>query len=92
LDSGILLRKEWITEETWIKIEERRDIKRKRLICKTRSKSEELQREYNNKAREVKCSACAGQRKWTSSLAEKAQRAANENDLKEVYQITRTLP
>jgi hypothetical protein len=40
-----------MTEETW-KIEERMDIKMKLLTWKTRSKTEELQREYNNKARE----------------------------------------
>jgi hypothetical protein len=42
-----------MTEETWKKTEERRDIKLKLLICKTWSKTEELQREYNNKAREL---------------------------------------
>jgi hypothetical protein len=57
------LRKEWMTKETWKKSEERRDVKRKLLIRKTRNKTEELQREYNNKAREAKRSACADQRK-----------------------------
>jgi hypothetical protein len=32
------LRKEWMTEETWKKIKERRNIKRKLLTYKTRSK------------------------------------------------------
>jgi hypothetical protein len=40
---------------------------------------------------EVKRSERADRRKWTSDLAGKAHRATNENNLKEVYQITRTL-
>lgn len=81
------LRKERLTKETWKKTEERRDIKTL-LICKTRNKIEELQREYNNKARDVKKHrARTAQRKWTSDLAEKAQRAANKYNMKEVYQI-----
>jgi hypothetical protein len=47
-----------MTKKTCKKIEERRDIKRKLLICKTRNKTEELQRKYKNKPREVNCSAC----------------------------------
>jgi hypothetical protein len=82
------LRKEWMSKEIWKKTEERRDVKRKLPTCKTRSKTEELQREYNNRAKEVKRSILAVRRKCTSDLAEKAQRAINENDLKEVYQIT----
>jgi hypothetical protein len=57
------LSKEWMTEETWKKIEDRRDMKTKLLICKTRSKTEELQRKYNNKAREVKRSARADRKR-----------------------------
>jgi hypothetical protein len=59
-----------MTQEPWKKTEERRDIKRKLLTCKTRNKIE-LQREYNDKAREVKRSARADRRKWTSDSAEK---------------------
>jgi hypothetical protein len=86
LDSG----KERVAEETWKKIEDRRDIKRKLLTCK----AEELQREYNIKAREVKRSARADQRKWTSDLAEEAQRATNENDTQTISrcQIPRNRP
>jgi hypothetical protein len=57
-----------MTEETWKKTEERRDMKRKLLICKTG----ELQREYINKAREVKRSAHADRGKWTSSKRTKS--------------------
>jgi hypothetical protein len=91
LQKKFLDSEERMAEKFWKKTEERRNIKRKLLSCKTRSKTEELQKEYNNKTRAAKRSSRADRRKWTSDLAEKAHRAANENDLKEVYQITRTL-
>jgi hypothetical protein len=40
-------RKDWLSEETWKKTEERKKIKEKLVSCSTRGRKIELQAEYN---------------------------------------------
>ena len=47
-------RKNWISDDTWNKIEERRILKEKILASKTRQQTKEAQDRYNDKDKEVK--------------------------------------
>jgi hypothetical protein len=47
-------KKDWLSEETWKEIEERKKIKEKMVSCRTRGMKIDLQAEYNNMNHEVK--------------------------------------
>ena len=84
-------RKVWMTSNTWDLIEQRRMVKMKLIDCKTRNKKVELQTAYKNKDREVKKSVRSDRKKWISDLAQRAEKAANTGNMKELYDITRML-
>ncbi|XP_048743004.2 uncharacterized protein LOC125656441 [Ostrea edulis] len=83
--------KEWLSEETWKKIEERKGIKQKILHTKSARLQDQLQMNYKTKDREVKRSARKVKRKYTDDLAEEAERAATHGELSTVYKITKQL-
>ena len=83
--------KEWISETTWQRIEERTNIK-KRILTETNvNKLEQLKEDYRNKNREVKRNARRDKRKFHEDLATEAEEAANTLDLKTLYNITKKL-
>jgi hypothetical protein len=83
-------RKEWMTEETWEKVAERRKVKEKLNSSKTRRQKAELQAVHREKDHQVKKSARADRRKRVSDFAEKSKEA-NEGNMKQLYQVTRIL-
>ena len=84
-------RKNWISDDTWNKIEERRIIKEKVLASKTRQQTEEAQDRYNDKDKEVKKGCKGDKKKYVEQLVEEAERACNKGDIKSLYNITRQL-
>ena len=84
-------KKDWITQQTWEKIRERKRIKDEMNVCKTRAKKNELQKTYAEKNREVKRSARKDQRKYMDNLAYLAKEATRKGNLKEQFTITKVL-
>ena len=82
--------KTWISATSWRKIDERRKLKK---IEETRSERirERRRIEYNEKNKEVKRSLRADKREWANVLAREAEEAARNGNLKEVYEVTKTL-
>lgn len=84
-------RKEWMSTNTWECIEQRRELKLKLNNWRTRNQKVELQAAYHAKDREVKKNAKADRKKWVADLAESAETAARERNMKGLYDITRKL-
>ena len=77
--------KEWLTQETWEKIEEWKQLKTKMLS----TKSTKLQQQGKDK--EVKKSARNDKRAYVEGLAAEAESAAARGELITVYKITKRL-
>ena len=85
------IRKEWMTENTWNAIEERKRIRNRMLNAKSPRLKERFQIEYREKDKEIKSSARRDKKTHTEHLTEEAQNAASKGDLNTLYKITRTL-
>ena len=84
-------KKDWMTQQTWEKIKERKKVKDEMNVCKTRAKKIELQKQYKERNREVKRSARKDQRNYIDNLAHQAQEATNRGNLRELFAITKML-
>jgi hypothetical protein len=74
-------RKDWLSEETWKKTEDRRKNKDKLVSCKTRGRKMELQAEYETD-HEVKRNARTDRRRWIRELGEGAEKAGKKTKYK----------
>ena len=83
--------KPWISEQTWRKVEERKESKQKLDNAKSERLKERWKEGYDNKNREVKRGAREDKRKWLEDKAEEAERAAENGRSKELYTITKML-
>ena len=83
--------KPWISDDTIKKIEERRETKHKVIQARTRAKRQRLRQEYSECDKEVKRSAKNDKRDFVEELATQAQKAAEKNDTKALYNITKQL-
>ena len=79
--------KQWISETTWNKTEQRKQIELNILNAKTSIEKEELNRTYKTLDKEVNSLARHDKRQYLKSVAE----AAQKSDLRELYRITRAL-
>ena len=84
-------RKEWMSEDTWKIVEERRDLKAKMEAAKTRNQKLATTHAYNMKNTEVKRSCRRDKRKRIDGIAREAEEAAEKRDMKKVYDTTRLL-
>ncbi|XP_035663420.1 uncharacterized protein LOC118407108 [Branchiostoma floridae] len=84
-------RKEWMSEGTWEKVEERRKLKANIENCRTRNQKANAMKQYNSADRKVKKSCRRDKRKWISDKAAEAEEAASKQDMKTLYRITKTL-
>lgn len=75
-------RKKWISDETWEKIKERKELRLKLLNNNTNN---DLRQEYEEKAKEVKKLARKDKRKFYSDIASEAQTAAEHNNMRTLY-------
>jgi len=85
------IRKEWLSDETYRKVEERRKAKQILNDARTRQGKREATRYYNEKNREVKKSCRRDKRDLIESIAREAEDAANNNDLRTLYMTTQKL-
>lgn len=83
--------KEWLTKETWEKIERRREKKQEINRCHDQQMKADLRARYWELNREVKKSARHDKRQFVHNLTEEAESAARQNNMKRVYEITRAL-
>ena len=83
--------KPWISGKSWKKVEERKQIKLKMENARSTRIKQQLQSSYKTKDKEVKSSIRADKRKWVENLADDAQRAAENGQMKTVYDITKTI-
>ena len=84
-------KKDWMTQQTWEKIRERKNVKEEMNVCKTRARKIELQNKYTEKNQEVKRSVRRDQRNYMDNLSYQAEDAANKGNLTELFAITRIL-
>jgi len=80
--------KEWVSDETYRKIEERRKAKQILNDARTRQGKREAIRYYNEKNREVKKSCRRDKRNLIQSIAREAEDAAKKNDLRTLHMTT----
>ncbi|KAL3269667.1 hypothetical protein HHI36_008728 [Cryptolaemus montrouzieri] len=69
-------RKEWIQDETWGLIEQRKDKKKQDLTSRIRSEKEERRKQYQDLSKRVKRSARRDKKEWTDQLIKEAQNVA----------------
>ncbi|KAI8514967.1 hypothetical protein Bbelb_075580 [Branchiostoma belcheri] len=84
-------KKEWMTQETWDKVEERRTLKADIDNSRTRNQKANAMKAYNAADRRVKRSCRKDKRRWFSDIAAEAEVAASKQDMKTLYKITKTL-
>lgn len=84
-------KKEWISEETWKVIKDRKEAHLKFLSSKTTEAKSNAGQEYKRLHRLVKRSARNDKRVWTNKLAEKAQDAAENHNPRLLYSISKKL-
>lgn len=84
-------RKEWITDETWKKIEERKEVKQKLNKSMNEMQRQITTRTYNQLNKEVGYSARRDKRRYLSNIADQAQQAADSNNMRETYRLAQKL-
>ena len=83
--------KEWLTPETWKKIQERKQLKIKMLSTKAPKLQQQVQEPYKGKDKEVKKSARSEKKSFVEGLAAEAECVAARGELSTVYKITKRL-
>ena len=83
--------KEWLSLDTWALISQRKTAKQQINQSNNDSHKAQLQREYWDINRKVKKNARKDKRKYFDDLAQEAESAACKRDMKQLYDITRTL-
>ena len=83
--------KPWISDDSWSRIDERKEVKKKMLDAKSTRIKERMNAEYKEKAREVKKSLQQDRRRWADSLATDAEDAFQSGNMKGVYDSTKKL-
>lgn len=85
------LRKEWISDETWRIIEQRKLVKADLNRAKTRGAKLSLQTQHNDLDKLVKRSSRRDKRKWVDDIGKEAQAAAETHRTSDVYRYLRKL-
>ena len=83
--------KPWNRQTTLDATDERKILKVKLLKARTRLKTTRLDREYNTKHKEVKRRVRKDKRQNVEEFAKEAEEAAEQRNIKELYNITRML-
>ncbi|RUS68494.1 hypothetical protein EGW08_023744 [Elysia chlorotica] len=81
--------KDWISQEAWQKIEERKDIKKKVLSTKSERIKTQQQQAYREADRAVKQIIRRDKRKHLEDMATQAEEAAYKGDQRTLYKITK---
>ncbi|VDO47389.1 unnamed protein product [Schistosoma margrebowiei] len=83
--------KEWITVDTLDKIQERRNKKAAINTSRTRAEKAKSQAEYTEVNKQVKRSIRTEKRKYVEDLAMRAEKAAREGNMRQLYDTTKRL-
>ena len=81
--------KEWISQEAWQKIEERRHMNEKLLRIKSERLKELQKQVYKEADRTVKQLTRREKRKYIEDMATQAEEAAHKGDQATLYNITK---
>ena len=83
--------KEWISEDTLQKVEERK--RRKNVVnnSRTRAQTAKAQKDYNDAQRAVQQSVRKDKRSYMESLADDAEKASQKGNIRDLYSIIRTI-
>lgn len=84
-------RKEWMSNETWEKVESRRQAKGKLNNARTRNEKKTASDNWSRIDKEVKKLCKRDQTKWADDLASEAEVAARTGNLRALYESTRRL-
>ncbi|XP_065370932.1 uncharacterized protein LOC135963085 [Calliphora vicina] len=84
-------RKQWISDNTWDLISERRDTKGLLNTARTRNEKANLRSIYSTLDKNVKKSARQDKRKWIDDLAKEAETAAATHRTRDLYRIAKKL-
>ena len=79
-----------MSDLSWQKVEERREMKEKINSAKTRARQYFAQVKHQELHKEVNKSCRKGKRKYVNQLATEAEQAAYIGDIKTLYNITKT--
>ena len=74
--------KPWISLESWVKVQERKQLKGKAENAKSEKIQQQLRAKYRSKDKEVKKSLKSDKREWLNSLMDDAQHAADMGNMK----------
>ena len=83
--------KPWISSESWSKIDERRELKRKMDSTWSERIKERHRYAYSVKDKDVKEKLKKDKNDWAEKIAEGAQKVAEQGNLKTVYNATKKL-
>lgn len=83
--------KEWLSEDTWRAIQDRKEQKVKTLQCKSQRLRAKQQERYSQANTRVKRLARKDKRRYLDGLAQKAEEAARRKEQSTLYKITKTL-
>ena len=84
-------KEEWISNDTWKKIDDRKDIKQKINTTKSERLKDKLRKDYSEKDKEVKRNAKQDKQNYIDRLADEAEEASANQDMRTLYKITKTL-
>ncbi|CAG2240202.1 unnamed protein product [Mytilus edulis] len=84
-------RKNWMSDNTWVKVEERRKAKEKVLNAITRQQKRQTQDLYREIDKEVKKNCKQDKRDYVEQLAQEAEIACSKGDIKSLYNTTKQL-
>ena len=83
--------KSWITADSWKKIDNRRAMKRMVDDAKSSRQKTLKKEEYQRLDKEVKSSLRKDKREWSNNIAQEAEDAARQGEMKGVYEATKKL-
>ena len=83
--------KSWISTESWRKIEERRKLKKKIGDARSERLKNKTRNDFREKDKEVKRSLRKDKRDWINDVAQEAEDAASQGQMKRVYEATSRL-
>ena len=75
-------KEEWITVDTWKKIDERKETKKKLNQAKSQRLKAHLQTAYSEQEKEVKRMTSKDKKEFVDKLADEAENAAERRDLR----------
>ena len=83
--------KPWVSINSWKKIDERRELKKKREQAKSERRKNMLANQYRDKDKEVKRSMRQDKRAWMEDIVKEAEENAQNGNMKGVYDATRKI-